>query len=54
MGQRRALAGFHAVTARLRNGAASVEALYYDSARRDARMHCAKILNDRARMEKAQ
>ena len=22
--------------------------------RRDARMHCAKILNDRARMEKAQ
>jgi 23S rRNA (guanosine2251-2'-O)-methyltransferase len=38
MGQRRSLAGFHAVTARLRNGAASIEALYYDAARRDARM----------------
>jgi 23S rRNA (guanosine2251-2'-O)-methyltransferase len=38
MGQRRSLAGFHAVTARLRNGAASIEALYYDPSRRDARM----------------
>jgi len=38
MGQKRALAGFHAVTARLRNAPASVEAFYYDATRRDARM----------------
>lgn len=38
MTQKRNLAGFHAVTARLRHGAGSIEALYYDPSRRDARM----------------
>jgi 23S rRNA (guanosine2251-2'-O)-methyltransferase len=38
MSQARALAGFHAVTARLRNAPQTVEALYYDPTRRDARM----------------
>jgi len=32
------LAGFHAVTARLRNAPETVEALYYDASRRDGRM----------------
>jgi len=35
---KRAIAGFHAVTARLRHAADSVEALYVDARRRDARM----------------
>jgi len=35
---RRALAGFHAVTARLRNAPETIESLYYDPGRRDARM----------------
>jgi 23S rRNA (guanosine2251-2'-O)-methyltransferase len=34
----RILAGFHAVGARLRNAPASIAVLYFDSARRDARM----------------
>jgi 23S rRNA (guanosine2251-2'-O)-methyltransferase len=38
MSQRTALAGFHAVTARLRNAPQTIEFLYYDSSRRDARM----------------
>jgi 23S rRNA (guanosine2251-2'-O)-methyltransferase len=38
MSQRAALAGFHAVTARLRNAPRTIESLYYDPARRDARM----------------
>jgi 23S rRNA (guanosine2251-2'-O)-methyltransferase len=38
MSQSKALAGFHAVTARLRNAADTIEALYYDPSRRDARM----------------
>jgi 23S rRNA (guanosine2251-2'-O)-methyltransferase len=38
MSQRTALAGFHAVTARLRNAPQSIESLYYDPGRRDARM----------------
>jgi 23S rRNA (guanosine2251-2'-O)-methyltransferase len=38
MSQRSALAGFHAVTARLRNAPQTIEFLYYDPARRDARM----------------
>lgn len=38
MSQRTALAGFHAVTARLRNAPQTIEFLYYDPARRDARM----------------
>lgn len=36
--QRRILAGFHAVTARLRQAPRSVEAVYVDAARSDARM----------------
>jgi len=36
--QSKALAGFHAVTARLRNAADTIQALYYDPTRRDARM----------------
>jgi 23S rRNA (guanosine2251-2'-O)-methyltransferase len=36
--ERRALAGFHAVTARLRNAPETIESLYYDPGRRDARM----------------
>jgi 23S rRNA (guanosine2251-2'-O)-methyltransferase len=35
---RKALAGFHAVTARIRNAPQTVESLYYDPSRRDARM----------------
>jgi 23S rRNA (guanosine2251-2'-O)-methyltransferase len=38
MTNRKTLAGFHAVTARLRNAPASIEALYFDASRRDARM----------------
>ncbi|TMH75492.1 MAG: 23S rRNA (guanosine(2251)-2'-O)-methyltransferase RlmB [Betaproteobacteria bacterium] len=38
MSQRTALAGFHAVTARLRNAPQTIESLYYDPGRRDARM----------------
>jgi 23S rRNA (guanosine2251-2'-O)-methyltransferase len=38
MSQRTALAGFHAVTARLRNAPGTIESLYYDPNRRDARM----------------
>jgi 23S rRNA (guanosine2251-2'-O)-methyltransferase len=38
MSQRTALAGFHAVTARLRHAPETIESLYYDSSRRDARM----------------
>jgi len=38
MSERTALAGFHAVTARLRNAPHTIESLYYDPARRDARM----------------
>ncbi|HEY4039298.1 MAG TPA: 23S rRNA (guanosine(2251)-2'-O)-methyltransferase RlmB [Burkholderiaceae bacterium] len=38
MSQRTALAGFHAVTARLRNAPRTIEFLYYDPSRRDARM----------------
>jgi len=38
MSQRTALAGFHAVTARLRNAPQTIESLYYDPSRRDARM----------------
>jgi 23S rRNA (guanosine2251-2'-O)-methyltransferase len=38
MSQRTALAGFHAVTARLRNAPQTIEFLYYDPSRRDARM----------------
>jgi len=38
MNQRTALAGFHAVTARLRNAPRTIEFLYYDAGRRDARM----------------
>jgi 23S rRNA (guanosine2251-2'-O)-methyltransferase len=38
MSQRTALAGFHAVTARLRNAPRTIESLYYDPNRRDARM----------------
>jgi 23S rRNA (guanosine2251-2'-O)-methyltransferase len=38
MSQRAALAGFHAVTARLRNAPQTIESLYYDPNRRDARM----------------
>jgi len=37
-GQALALAGFHAVDARLRSDPASIEALYFDAGRRDARM----------------
>ena len=37
-GEQRAIAGFHAVTARLRHAADSVDALYVDAQRRDARM----------------
>ncbi len=35
---KRTIAGFHAVTARLRHAADSIEALYVDAQRRDARM----------------
>lgn len=45
MAATRALFGFHAVTARLRQQGASVEALYVDAARQDARM---RDLRDRA------
>ena len=45
----RVLAGFHAVTARLRADPASIEALYHDPTRRDARM---RALLDRARERK--
>jgi 23S rRNA (guanosine2251-2'-O)-methyltransferase len=38
MGGRRVVAGFHAVTARLRHAPESIEALYVDGARRDGRM----------------
>ncbi len=38
MSQHRTLAGFHAVTARLRNAPGTIEALYCDPTRRDARM----------------
>ncbi|HEX6792804.1 MAG TPA: RNA methyltransferase substrate-binding domain-containing protein, partial [Casimicrobiaceae bacterium] len=38
MSATRPLFGFHAVTARLRQRAQSIEALYVDAARRDARM----------------
>jgi len=38
MSARAVLAGFHAVTARLRNAPQTVEALYFDSGRRDGRM----------------
>jgi 23S rRNA (guanosine2251-2'-O)-methyltransferase len=38
MATRKALAGFHAVTARLRNAPATIDALYFDPSRRDARM----------------
>jgi len=38
MSQQTALAGFHAVTARLRNAPQTIESLYYDPGRRDARM----------------
>lgn len=43
---KRVLAGFHAVTARLRHAPGSIEALYVDGARRDGRM---QQLLDRAR-----
>jgi 23S rRNA (guanosine2251-2'-O)-methyltransferase len=42
----RVVAGFHAVNARLRHSAASIETLYVDATRRDARM---QQLLDRAR-----
>jgi 23S rRNA (guanosine2251-2'-O)-methyltransferase len=38
MSARAVLAGFHAVTARLRNAPQTIEALYYDATRRDGRM----------------
>jgi len=38
MSGKRVLAGFHAVTARLRHSPESIEALYVDGARRDGRM----------------
>ncbi|KKB62648.1 23S rRNA methyltransferase [Robbsia andropogonis] len=38
MAKSRVLYGFHAVTARLRHDAASVEEIYYESSRRDRRM----------------
>jgi 23S rRNA (guanosine2251-2'-O)-methyltransferase len=38
VGGKRILAGFHAVTARLRHAPESIEALYVDTARRDGRM----------------
>jgi len=38
MSGKRVLAGFHAVTARLRHAPESIEALYVDGARRDGRM----------------
>lgn len=38
MSGKRVLAGFHAVTARLRHAPATIEALYVDAARRDGRM----------------
>jgi 23S rRNA (guanosine2251-2'-O)-methyltransferase len=38
MGGRQVLAGFHAVTARLRHAPASIEALYVDATRNDGRM----------------
>jgi 23S rRNA (guanosine2251-2'-O)-methyltransferase len=38
MSERAALAGFHAVTARLRNAPETIEFLYYDPSRRDGRM----------------
>ena len=38
MSQHTALAGFHAVIARLRNAPQTIETLYYDPGRRDARM----------------
>jgi 23S rRNA (guanosine2251-2'-O)-methyltransferase len=37
-GSERVLAGFHAVAARLRAGPATVQAIYHDAMRRDARM----------------
>lgn len=46
MGGRRVVAGFHAVTARLRHAPESIEALYVEGARRDGRM---QQLLDRAR-----
>jgi 23S rRNA (guanosine2251-2'-O)-methyltransferase len=46
MSGRRVVAGFHAVNARLRHAAASIETLYVDATRRDARM---QQLLDRAR-----
>jgi 23S rRNA (guanosine2251-2'-O)-methyltransferase len=38
-GGKRAIAGFHAVTARLRHAAGGIEAIYVDAHRHDARMH---------------
>jgi len=46
MSRRIAVTGFHAVTARLRNSPGTIELLYYDTARRDARM---RQLLERAR-----
>ena len=46
MSGKRVLAGFHAVTARLRHAPESIDALYVDGARRDGRM---QQLLDRAR-----
>lgn len=46
MSGKRLLAGFHAVTARLRNAPESIEAIYVDGARRDGRM---QQLLDRAK-----
>ena len=46
MSGKRVLAGFHAVTARLRHAPESIEALYVDGARRDGRM---QQLLDRAK-----
>lgn len=45
---RRAIAGFHAVTARLRHDPASIDVVYVDPARQDARMNRLKAQATRA------